>query len=233
MSRTFLRISCVFCFTLLLGLPSVRVQAQVFNIPPGTKPDDLLTILNNPIDTMPNPLDQIGSRLDTMMDRSIETYTQQGVQNVLLNEALRRQSAAGSSGLTAPSGLSAIDESLNINAEELELNREALGAVDANTQRYNPRLEVDFREFPRVRERPKIRDENLVKLKKHLEKRLGLKGGIELVPEGEEIVIRGTVDSERQARLVRQVAMTTPGIDRLRDELKVLPSLGTPELPRR
>ncbi len=234
-----LSVAFLFSAVFLSGIQGVRGQYQMFdttNAPPNG--GNLLDHLVDPVSQQSNPMDKLDKSIDVMMGRSIDAYNQLATQQVVGKFSGPPVAGAGTPLNTAVelgSSLTGLEGPLTVEEVVSDINR-SLAPIGTDVAMYSPRLSIDFQDFPRVHDSAVKLDANLDALTRHLENRLALTGRIELVQEDTEIVLRGTVDSSRQYRLTEMVARTTPGVNRLRNELTIeppvrsTPARSTPEL---
>jgi hypothetical protein len=124
---------------------------------------------------------------------------------------------------------SAIEEgqSLAVDVEVPEINQTVVEVIDTRTGRYQPRLKVNFHEFPLRSFAAKIRRGTEEKthtdiVAQRIQSRLCVPN-IELVVENRTATLVGSVATERQRNLAESMLRFEPGIDSVQNELILLP----------
>ena len=117
-----------------------------------------------------------------------------------------------------------------------EVNSTIIEAVDSKTKRYAPRLRVNFAEFPLRSLTPTTQTDNENKngtlktrtgtpanvLAQRLQSRLRVPQ-IDLAVNDRTVIVSGTVTTERQRSLAESMLRFEPGIDRVQNEITVVP----------
>ncbi len=207
-------------FVVLSNALPLSAQQAMFNVNPDNRESgNILDLLSNPVNQVPNPFEKISENIDALMPPDMDLHN----RNMVELSVGRMTGMLGPGAGTVPEGDGplAVEGPLVVEEDTAGINQGILEPIDPDTRMYTPRLSVDFREFPRVRETPAVWDRNLDRLAKHLKNRLRLAGPITVERKGETVVLRGTVATEREARLIEVIARTTPGVDQLRNELAV------------
>ena len=139
-------------------------------------------------------------------------------------------SAPPETGITEEA-VSTIEGPLVIEVATPEVNVSTVEAVDSLTQRYPPRLKINFSEFPLRSLESAKRAQNGRNAKmlteivaQRIQTRLHLPQ-LELVVKDRTATISGTVETERQRDLVARMLRFEPGIDAVQNELTVVPSV--------
>lgn len=116
-------------------------------------------------------------------------------------------------------------EKLVFEARPPSTNEKIILDILAPVKMYNPRLTIDFKQYPLANAKSSGFDKRVQNLGNHLNKRLiSEEGNITLAFENEILVLRGEVQSEHQKELAELIAKTEPGVDEIRNELTVLDS---------
>lgn len=117
---------------------------------------------------------------------------------------------------------SSIEGRLVVEETVPEVNREVVEAIDTKTQRYSPRLQLDFKEFP-LREISKTAKSDLrsaTGISDRVRSRLRSEG-ITLVVENRTVRLQGTVDTARRRDLAEIMLRFEPGVDLVVNELLI------------
>lgn len=205
-------------------------QAGVFKVTDKNKNSgNLLEMIANEQRDLENPFEKAPNAFE-LMKTSIESLSQKMVETIVVESERRPEDVvqgAGTYGLASGAG---VDPNGSLIVEDVvpQANRGTVSMIDAKTKRYNPRLRIDFNEYPTISGNAKTAAGRMDRVTAQVEKRLNLKDRISLEPLGEETVIRGSVDTPRQRELVESMVRMSPGIDRIRNELKVAPTLNPP-----
>ena len=102
-----------------------------------------------------------------------------------------------------------------------DINREIIEAIDRRTNRYSPRLRLDFESFPLVRTPPVGVSPSVERIAKLLQRRLRLEQPIVIELSERTVNLRGTVSTERQKELAAIILCFEPGVDNVNNELRV------------
>ncbi len=125
-------------------------------------------------------------------------------------------------GSITPSSGDDYDPEAMINTEIIETESDANAGSLEIGRMYPPRLEVDFRQFPTYAAAPpEYREKQVAKMNKLIQTRFGKT--VSAIDRENVIHLRGTVESERQKRVLELYVKMEPGIREVRNELTVQP----------
>ena len=122
---------------------------------------------------------------------------------------------------TLESVQTAIEGPLVVEGEIPEINREIAEAIDSRTNRYAPRLKLDFESFPLVRSTSGKGPTSAERIAKHLQIRLRLDQPISIDIRDRRAHLQGTVPTERHKELATIILRFEPGVDAVKNELDV------------
>jgi len=127
--------------------------------------------------------------------------------------------------------VSAIEGALTVETLVPEVNLATADVIDTRTNRYVPRVRINFAEFPLTSLSSASRSNNghngEVKTRSNIvaqriQSRLRLPN-VDLVVQDRTAVISGTVETERQRILAESMLRFEPGIDTIKNEIVVQP----------
>ena len=102
-----------------------------------------------------------------------------------------------------------------------DTNREIVESIDRKTNRYAPRIKLDFESFPLVRRSSAEMPLPAERVAQHLQRRLRLEQPIAVEFHERTVSLRGSVGTERQKELAAIILSFEPGVDDVRNELIV------------
>lgn len=110
-----------------------------------------------------------------------------------------------------------------------ETNKNIVESVDQKTQRYSPRLSIDFRLFPLQRATTKFTGSkiNADSMKQNIGRRLGVHD-VEFSLQNRTMTLTGTVPSEHERQMVEMMVRLEPGVDHICNELVIKPIPNAP-----
>ena len=139
-----------------------------------------------------------------------------------IDQMMQSLSDAGPVENTEESVQTAITGPLVVEEAIPETNREVVEAIDRKTNRYSPRLKLDFKDFPLMRPTATVGTSIPVeRLIKHLQFRLRLDTPIALEFQDRTACLHGTVATEQQRELAGLILRLEPGVDTVKNELVV------------
>jgi len=127
--------------------------------------------------------------------------------------------------------ISTIEGPLVISADVPETNRTVVTATDTRTGRYSPRLKINFAEFPLRSFTETTRSNNGRNVQtgtpteiiaRRIQDRLRVPE-FDLAIADRTAIISGTVETERQRKLIESMLRFEPGISAVRNEIKIVP----------
>ena len=152
------------------------------------------------------------------------TSTSGGGSETSLTDSIdRMMETLGGEGLVAnteESVQSAITGPLVVE-DVIDTSREFVEAIDRRTNRYSPKLRLDFASFPLKRQSAAGISVPAERIAKHLQSRLRLEQPIAVEFQDRTVCLRGTVPTERQKELAAIVLRFEPGVDVVKNELVV------------
>ncbi len=161
------------------------------------------------------------------VDSILSSMTGEGGKDVSLADEIDKKMMSSMSESAAPAQntaetvQSAIEGKLVVEEVIPEINKKVVEAIDSKTNRYPPRLEVDFTSFPLSRTEVSTNSKATARMTRQLQSRLQLDNGVQIQFQGRTACLRGTVPTERQKELAEMMLRFEPGIDAVKNELTV------------
>ncbi len=174
----------------------------------------------------------VESVLDSFLSESPDTSAEEIVESA--QESLMAQMETEE--VTAETVQSAIEGELITEDAAPVVNQEAAEAIDSRTQRYAPRIKLDFNEFPLrrlsgrfagvIREDADVEEleQTNSSLSHGIVKRIQMRLHVDTVRftfKNRTAVLTGSVSTERQRELIGSIVRMEPGIDQVKNEIRV------------
>jgi hypothetical protein len=219
--------------TVLIGLTLSGVSFaqrtgnfQMFNRAGADNSPNVLENIYNPLTSIDSPMSATGLQMEQIAN-TMDSIVQKAFSPMIEQNSVDNPNAAATTVTSAIDGQLVVENSMSTAQEIL------LPPITGSTNRYPPRMMFNISDFPKPVEVSSQHRKNLDTLASHCEQRFGLDGRLKLVTNCSasgaqrqtELVIKGTVDSERQSRMIEMLVQMSPGIDKVRNELAVIPSL--------
>ena len=192
---------------------------------------NILQNISNPVSRIDSPMSVTGMQME-QISKTMDDIVQKAFEPII------EQNTAPAPGTAAANGAidfmsSAIEGQLVVEDPSAVVNPVVLPPIDGNTSMYTPRLMLEAGDFQQPADMEVRERKQLAMLLKQCEERFELKGRIKLVPSRSLVgsksrtvlLLQGTVDFPHQSRMIELLAQMSPGVDTVRNELDVIPSL--------
>lgn len=202
-----------FCIVLFLSIPAAFAQVG----PPG---EEVIPTVEDMVKSITSEQGGEEASAEAIMESVVESMNKRMQPKAITEQTVQ----------------SAISGTLVREEVAPEVNRESVEAIDSKTQRYSPRLKLDFERFPLRRISGKFADavrtdDEVVELEQtntsltnDIVRRIQHRMKLETVRfEFKDRTARviGTVETERKRELVEMMLRLEPGIDLVKNELTV------------
>ncbi len=138
-----------------------------------------------------------------------------------VDKMMQSMSAIGPAENTTKSVQSAVSGNLIVVETIPDTNQTVVESIDKKTNRYSPRLKIDFASFPLARPASVEAPIPTERIAKHLQQRLRLDQPIEIEFLERTACLRGTVSTQRHKELAEMILRLEPGVDTVKNELVV------------